>query len=256
MRELWSRIRSWLGGREQIDKDLREEMDAHLAFEISERIDSGRDPATAREEALREFGNRTLIREKVGETWTFPGLDNLLQDVRYGTRLLLKSPVFTAVATISLALGIGANTAIFSVVDALVLRPLDVKNPERLVMIWPRDGSPVRPSFAFYHPMFLKFRERNSVFEDVAASFLIDRSNIIVETATPQDSSDGPNTGSLRVALVSGNYFSTLGVNPIRGRAFTADDDRVEGAQAGDCYSGVAFGCAADQCRTARAHIA
>src|SRR5262249_55555279 len=107
-------------------------------------------------------------------------LNGLWQDLRYGLRLLCRSPGFTTVAVLSLALGIGANTAIFSVIDALMLKTLPVNHPEQLVMVWARDDSPRRPDYTFYHPMFTKFRELSQVFSGVAAIGLINRSNLTI----------------------------------------------------------------------------
>src|SRR5262245_48402664 len=104
----------------------------------------------------------------------------MFQDLRYGARMLLKKPGFTLIAVITLALGIGSNTAIFSVIDALMLRRLPVQNPSQLVMVWARDDSPGRSDSTFNHPTFVKFRELSQVFSGVTASWQIERSNLTI----------------------------------------------------------------------------
>src|SRR5262249_50211244 len=135
----------------------------------------------------------------------------------------------TLVAVLSLSLGIGANTAIFSVIDALMLRTLPVRDPAQLVMVWTRDDSPARPDSTFNHPQFVKFRELSQVFSNVAASWLIERSNLPVTRRAGERGPASPDAGQVRVGLASGEYFSTLGINAALGRTFTPDDDRVPG---------------------------
>jgi predicted permease len=148
-------------------------------------------------------------------------MQTLWQDLRYGARMLFKNPGFTLIAVFTLALGIGANTAIFSVIDALMLRTLPISKPERLVMVWTRDGSAARSDYSFYHPLFVKFREHSQVFAGVAAIWLIERSNLAING----DVEPRPT----QVGLASGDYFPTLGVQAALGRCFTQDDDRAPG---------------------------
>jgi len=143
------------------------------------------------------------------------------QDLRFAWRTLRRNPLFTAVAVLSLALGIGANTAIFSLLDQVLLRPLPVKDPEALVMLdlpGPTQGS-VWNNNAFSYPMYREFRDRNPVFEAVLAQF-------------PTQMSMGfrGQTESVGGLLVSGNYFAVLGIKASLGRAFTLEDDRTPGA--------------------------
>jgi predicted permease len=148
--------------------------------------------------------------------------DEMFQDLRYGVRMLLKHRGFTAVAALSLALGIGANTAIFSVVDALLLRTLPVRNPERLVALTNSESG-----FYTSYPRFERYRNLTQVFSGVSAICLVDRYNVRVNnTAGGPDLSD---TGQVGIGLVSGNYFSTLGAGTVIGRPLTADDDRAPG---------------------------
>jgi predicted permease len=149
--------------------------------------------------------------------------DEMIQDVRYGVRMLMKSPGFTAVAVLSLALGIGANTAIFSLIDALMLRPLPVREPRQLVtfeQVFP-DG---RRQYNFSFPDFERFQGLTQSLSGMSATAWPDRYN-----ATISGAGGGVSEGLLRVSLVTGNFFSLLGVNARMGRAFTEEDDRAQG---------------------------
>ena len=141
-------------------------------------------------------------------------LENLAQDLRYALRAMRRSPGLTAVAALSLALGIGANTAIFSLMDAVLLRTLPVDKPEELERIGVMDGS--SPGFTFSYPMFRELRQRNQTF-----------SGVFARAATPVSLVATGRTERGVVELVSGNYFSVLGVRPLLGRELTEADDQV-----------------------------
>src|SRR5215470_17869440 len=129
--QLWRRLLFYLR-RDQFDRELAEEMKFHLELKAEENLRAGMEPAEARYAAERQFGNQTLLREVSREMWGGRSIETLFQDLRFGIRMFLKSPGLTAVAALSLALGIGANTAIFSLINAALLRMLPVPNPERL----------------------------------------------------------------------------------------------------------------------------
>ena len=173
-------------------------------------------PQEARYAALRKFGNVTRVKEDTREVWSLVWLEQLLQDIRFGIRVLCKSPGFTAVAMLSLALGIGANTAIFSVVDAVLLRPLPYAQPGRLVTVSecgrPYDQSTkneVAPG------NFLDWRTRNDVFEEIGAVELPGYS---------LTGSDRPER--ILSAATSAGMLRLLGLHPALGREFEPSDDK------------------------------
>ncbi|HEU4768063.1 MAG TPA: ABC transporter permease, partial [Pyrinomonadaceae bacterium] len=142
-------------------------------------------------------------------------METLLRDVRYGFRSLLKRPGFTAIALIALALGIGANTAIFSLVNAVVLQPLPYAEPDRLVWAWGKFPGGNRASVA---PLdYLDFRAQNKTFEQLAASF---------SGSVPVNLTGGGEPERLSAGAVTGNYFQTFGITPAIGRGFSLDNER------------------------------
>src|SRR5579863_4675475 len=117
---------------EDLDQDIRD----HIERETQENIERGMAPEEARYAALRKFGNVTRVKEEVREIWNVVWFEQLVEDIRFGLRMLRKNPGFTAVAVLTLALGIGANTYIFSVVDALLFRPFEFTDPQRIMALW------------------------------------------------------------------------------------------------------------------------
>lgn len=214
-------------GRQKFDADLEEEMRLHQDLRREQFVEAGMSPDAARFAAHRKFGSATLLKEKSHMTWGWGWLEGLMQDVHYGVRAMLRSPVLTAVALVSLALGIGANTAIFSLINAVMLRSLPVKQPSQLVLLgkgqWNgiSDGFPITELYSY--PFYREFQKKNAVFSDVAAIFSM--TNSAHGTVVGRDLAE-----PMRVQLVSGTYFSTLGVEAVMGRTLTDDDDRVEGA--------------------------
>jgi putative ABC transport system permease protein len=199
--------------RRKRDQELEEELEAHLAMAARDRIEQGEDPQDAALAARREFGNRTLIQEITREMWGWNALATLGQDVRYALRGMRRSPGFTAVAVLSLALGIGANTAIFSLINALMLRPLPVPDPGRLVELLFK--APGQDHFnAFDWRNYQHYRENNHVF-----------SGLIAASDTPfAIRGAGLEPETVRGGYVSPNYFPTLGVNPVLGRLIGPED--------------------------------
>jgi predicted permease len=225
LRELARRLRMRMN-RRQFEEDLREEMRLHLELLQQEQLESGLTAAAARSAARRKFGNETSLRENSYFALGWEWLDNLAQDTAYGVRAMLRSPAITVVALLSLALGIGANTAIFSLMDAVMIKSLPVKDPGRLVLFGNgldqgiSDGFP--NPWLYSYPFYREMKKRNQVFSEVAAEFS--------ETGRVHGFIDGRSDAeSMNIQLVSGSYFPMLGVQAALGRALSEPDDRGEG---------------------------
>jgi putative ABC transport system permease protein len=196
-------------------RELREEFRAHLAMEEQENLESAMSPEEARYAALRSFGNVTLAQEGSREMWGWNSLETLLQDVRYGLRQLKRSPGFTAVAVLTLALGIGANTAVFSLFDAVVLRMLPVVKPEELMQVRiddPHQGGEADPTFT--NPLWEQVHDQQDVF-----------SGVFAWGHQQFDLARGGAVHYVNGAWVSGDFFSTLGLHPAAGRLIASSDD-------------------------------
>jgi predicted permease len=225
LRELARRLKSFIFGR-RFDADLKEEMRLHLELLREENIKSGMGTTEAQYAARRRFGNETSLREKSRLALGWEWLEDFLQDIPYGLRAMLRSRGITVVALLSLALGIGANTAIFSLLDAIMLRSLPVQNPEGLVLFGNgldqgiSDGFP--NPWLYSYPFYREMQKRNQVFSDVAAAF----SN----TDHVHGFIDGRKEAeAMNIQLVSGTYFPMLGVQAALGRTLTEGDDRTAG---------------------------
>ena len=130
--------------RKRMIGDLDQDIRNHIEVETRENIERGMSPDEAHFAALRKFGNVTRVKEETWKVWSFPFLEQFVADVCFGVRALRKNPAFTAVAVLTLALGIGANTAIFSFVDAVLLKPLPYPHPERIVSVWEKHAAGFR----------------------------------------------------------------------------------------------------------------
>src|SRR5262245_41618908 len=199
------------------DQELTEEIDAYLEMLIEQKINEGLDPAEARRAALIELGGREQIKEKVREARAGYQLEILWLDLRYALRTLRRNPGFAVVAALTLALGIGANTAIFSLIDAALLKMLPVKSPESLVLL--RNADPGGDITPLPYQVYTQLRDHNEVLSGALAY------HPLRLTATV----DGQPEPAVAGQLVSGNYFSVLGVNAALGRTIVPDDDRAPG---------------------------
>jgi predicted permease len=215
LKRLLMRVRNLVTARRS-DERLREELESHLAMQTDENIRAGMPPAEAARHARLKLGAVEAIRERYHAEEGIPLLDELMQDLRFALRQMRKSPGFTLVAVLTLALGIGANTAVFSLIDALFLKPLPFPDAKQLVHIYAR-GPSGRYGAGFSMPEFEQLRQRTTSFSDV--SVLIHRPQLNLVT---RDGSAG-----VSGAFVSGNYFSLLRVQPHFGRAFLPEEDTV-----------------------------
>jgi putative ABC transport system permease protein len=200
--------------RGRAEAELEEEIRTHLELETEQNIESGMSPEEARYAALRAFGNVTRSKEDSRTMWGLRWTETLWQDVRFGMRTLVKNPGFTAVAVIALALGIGANSAIFSVVNTVLLRPLLYQDPERLVMVWEKGAADVFPINSVSAANFLDWRDQNEVFEGMA---IINHASFNLTGAGEPERING--------RRFSANLFRLLGVEPQLGRAFLPEED-------------------------------
>src|SRR5215470_18215893 len=155
--------------KSKMEEDLDEEVRFHLEREIEENIARGMSQDEARFAALRSFGGVERVKEESRDERGVRLMEELWQDLRYGARMLLNSPGFTAVAVVTLALGIGANSAIFSVIDALLLRQLPYSDPDKLVQVWETDVKRGDKAVSASYPNFADWRDQNHVFEQIAA---------------------------------------------------------------------------------------
>jgi len=222
MRLIWKRI-GMVFGQKQFDEELAEELNDHIERMVEENLKAGMAPREARNHAVRRFGNRTIMQEQSKEVWIYRTIETIVQDLQYGFRMIGRTPGLTVVAVLSLALGIGANTAIFSVADALMLKMLPVKDPARLVRVDVADF--YIASFSVTgasYPAYKRLRDNNKVLDGLIADGY-QRDTHIVFTG----SGENGQIESTEIVLVSGNYFSTLGVNPLLGRMITDEDDKA-----------------------------
>src|SRR6202035_861419 len=192
---------------------LREEMELHLAEKAAELQADGMTAERARAEARRRFGNVGLKHEESREIWMSRFVSELGQDIRYGLRMLVKKPTFAIVAILTLALGVGANTAIFSIVNAVLLRSLPYRDPDRLVRICFNEPGVGLRDVRFSKPELDDLQTRSGVFEDATPIF--EGSENVTGTKQPERV-EGVNT--------SFSYFSMLGVVPQIGRLYGPQD--------------------------------
>jgi predicted permease len=193
-------------------QQLEDEVQFHLEQQITENIAAGMSPEKARHAAMRTFGNVTLVQEDTRRTWGWMWLEQFAQDLRFGARSLRKSPGFATVAILTLALGIGANTAIFSVVNAVLLQPLPYPDADRLAIIWSGLGS-VNRAVASTYELF-EIRQRTKEFDQIGGIWVTN--GTLPGEGDPQQ---------VKVGVVTANFLSILCPRPALGRFFEAQDE-------------------------------
>jgi len=212
-------MKFWRRREESLEDEVRDYIDRETQL----NIDAGMRPDEARFAAQRKLGSGSLVKEDTREAWGWGWAERLWQDLRYGWRMLFKNPGFTLIAVISLAIGIGANSAMFSLADALILRPLPVSHPSEVVTLGFNASVSGFGSIDASYRDYLDFRNASKSYDGLLAyrsySFGFGK---------------GPDTVSqMKMGmLVTGNFFRVLGVEPERGRAFRDDEDQVPGRDA------------------------
>jgi predicted permease len=213
MRTFWTRCQAVFRKR-ALDRALDAELQFHLDMQTEENRQKGMPPGQARAEALRSFGGVAQVKEAYRDRRGLPALDSISQDTRFSLRILRQSPGFTAVAILTMALGIGASTAVFSVVHAVIMRPLRFRDPQRLMVIQSatKDRS---KTFNTAQGVFVDWRRRATSFEAIAGA----ESRLSILSGMGQ-------TRRIDVAAVSDDFFAVIGARPVLGRVFSQNEDR------------------------------
>src|ERR1700678_1797146 len=196
---------------EGLDQDIRN----HIEIETQDNIARGMSPEDARHAAMLKFGNVTRAKEDAREVWSWVWLEQLWQDVRYGVRMLRKNPGFTAVAVLTLVLGIGANTAIFSVVYAVLMKPLPYTNSEQLFTVFQQPAKDETSATGWSYANLEDLREQNHVFSQVAGT----QSHELTLTGHGEAS-------VVKASIVTAEFFTLFAEKPLVGRVFFSEDGK------------------------------
>jgi len=216
----WRRLLRRRKCEEELEKELRFHLDQHT----SDLIEQGHSPEEARRRARLALGGPEQVKERCRDARGTRWLRDLLQDLRYGVRILAKQPGFTVVAALTIALGIGVNTAILSAVNGFVLRPLPVENPEELVAPYWGRKSDAQVWGRFSHPNYVDLREQNKSLSDICA---FTWASAGISAGETRAAGDAERAEVVWGELVSGNYFDVMGVKPLLGRGFLPEEDRT-----------------------------
>lgn len=203
--------------KDEVHQEIDEELEFHLEMCIKDNIAAGMSAEEAKADAMRRFGNLQKVKSDCREAKGIEMIENFYQDLRYGLRMLANKPSFTFVAILALALGIGATSAIFSIVNNVILRPLPFKAQEDLVMLWETNLTTGHEQVETSYPNFLDWQKQNQVFEQVAVLPSVNFDWTMTGREEPQQ---------VVGVFTSANFFSLLGVSPALGRDFTAEDER------------------------------
>jgi len=216
--ELKLKIRALLM-RRQLDRDLEDELEFHLAMREARNRASGLAASEARDSALRKFGNAALLKERCREMWMLMSLETIWRDLRYAARTFLKTPGFSLVVVLVMAFGIGANTVLFTVVHAVLLRPLPFAHPDRLVSFWERNVVGDNDRNVVSGGVFEYWRKEAKSFEQMA---------VLGEDGANLSGGAGQFPEYIGTRLCTSQFFPMLGVQPMLGRLFSTDDDRPQ----------------------------
>ena len=232
-------MKQWWNWRKQ-DKELEKEIQHHLRMAASDRVERGASTTDAQAGARREFGNVGLAKETARDTWGWRWLRDSFEDLRYGVRTLRKQPGFAVIAILTLALGVGANSAIFSMMDAALLKAIPVRSADQLVVLqWKAHSDPKHRSMSTYgdclttlektgaygcslsEPFFREVQKKDDLFSSVAGFLGAERINL---------SGMGDASVVDQAEFVTGGYFETLGIKPAMGRLISREDDTPSAA--------------------------
>ncbi|MGI8745278.1 MAG: ADOP family duplicated permease [Bryobacteraceae bacterium] len=203
--------------RKERERDLERELRSDLDLEAAELQEHGLSVEEARYAARRAFGNTTLVKEEVREMWGWTSVEQLVQDLRYALRQLRNSPAFTGIAILVLAFGLGANVSLFTVINAVLLRPLPFPNPRDLVQIWEANPSRGELQDVISPYNFVDWQRQSGTMEGMA---VYEYESFALVTGTAPQRMPG--------VLASSRFFDVFGIKPMLGRTFSADDDRPE----------------------------
>src|SRR5580704_18524433 len=224
-----------LFGKEPCERELADEMESHVQLHIDDNLRRGMPPAEARREAILKLGGIEQTKENYRQRRGLPVLETTFQDCRYALRLLQKSPGFTLVAAVTLALGIGGNTAVFSVMNSVLLRNLPLPHPEQLMFLrLPNDQPPGASNTgdgdtSFSDPVFEQLRKEHAAFSDLMAYVPLAIGKVPIRIGEIPEEAEAD--------MVSGNFFSGLGAKFARGRGFTLEDESAHAPLAVVSYS-------------------
>ncbi|WP_254062176.1 ABC transporter permease [Acidobacterium sp. S8] len=210
-----------LFGRTQEDTRLADELEFHIEQQIAENVAAGMSAEEARHAALRIFGNPTLLREQARETWSWNWLDRLAHDLRQGIRTLTRTPGFAALAVLVMALGIGANVALLTVIRSVLMKPLPFKDADRLVRLFEADSKGRFQDNIVAGGTFGRWKQDSHSFEDMA---------VVKRTVYNLSGTSGQLPELMDAYFTSSSFFAMLGVQPVIGRSFTRAEDRPEGS--------------------------
>jgi putative ABC transport system permease protein len=211
-RAFFTRLRSFFANERQ-DRDFSDEMETHLRLHIADNLRAGMTPQQAQREALMKLGGIEQTKQLYRERQSLPWLETLLEDVRFGSRMLRKNPGFTAIAVLTMALGIGANTAIFSVINSVLLGSLPYKDAHELVLVWESDATRGKFRNVVSPPDFTDWQRQNDVFSGMSA--IADVRRNFTGSGEPEQ---------VVVQYVSVNFFTVLGVAPLHGPGFRSEN--------------------------------
>jgi predicted permease len=225
------RVRAWfiritgIFNKSKRDRELSDELESHLQLHIDDNLRAGMSPTEARRRAIIKLGGIESTKENYRDRRSIPIIETTLQDIRYGTRSLVKTPGFTAVALLSLTLGIGGTTTIFTLVKAVFLQSIPVKDPSTAIVVYATQQTADGKVLQYMQSSYLNskdYREKNDVFTGLS---------LFTDAAGQLSVSNSGNPVFVDVQLVNWDFFDILGVRPAIGRTFVADEDKIPGAR-------------------------